>query len=525
MGSHWRKIALGAAFGVVAIVAVATGVSLMSSRDRRPALVAVRPLAPVTRSSTIIVPVAISQTAIRDALERTAPRELSGKPELPSLPLLSDADIGWSVTRGPFTVSVRPEGLSISTALTGSMHASGPFGGPSGLLGRSGDLQGLLGNLLGGSPGSAPRGRQEGRTQEQRADVRGTATVIAHPSLLPDWRVEPNLTSQVTMSDESLSVMGMKLSVPDSIRPLLDRAIDEQVALLGAAVKNSPVVEAAARNEWAKMCRSVSLGALDPQMPNLWLELRPTRAFAANPRIVEQAVYLTVGVQADTRIVPNETKPECPFPAQLEIVQQMEQGRLNIGLPIDIPFTEINRLMEAQLKGKIFPEDKSSAFSATINGVSIAASGDKLLISVAVRANETKSWFGFGADATIHVWGRPVLDRARQMLRLADVSLDVESQAAFGMLGAAARAALPYLEQTLSDKAVIDLVPLAQEARKNIAKAVADFSKRNDAIRVDAQALDLRLVGLEFDAKTLRVIGEAAGTVRAAVLKLDEKLN
>ena len=33
------------------------------------------------------------------------------------------------------------------------------------------------------------------------------------------------------------------------------------------------------------MCRSVSLGAPDPQMPDLWLELRPTRAFAANPRV------------------------------------------------------------------------------------------------------------------------------------------------------------------------------------------------------------------------------------------------
>jgi hypothetical protein len=227
-------------------------------------------------------------------------------------------------------------------------------------------------------------------------------------------------------------------------------------------------------------------------------------------------------VQADTRIVPNETKPECPFPGQLDVVQQIEQGRLSLAFPIDIPFTEISRLMETQLKGKTFPEDKSSAFTATINSVSLAASGNRLLISVGMRANETKSWFGLGADATIYVWGRPILDPARQMLRLIDISLDVESQAAFGMLGAAARAALPYLEQTLSDKAVIDLVPLAQEARTNIAKTVAEFNKRTDSIRVDAEVLDLRLVGLEFDTKTLRVVGEADGTVRANVTKLDE---
>lgn len=526
MGSHWRKIALGAALGVVVIIAIAAGLTLMSPRARRPALSAVPPLAPVTRSSTLIVPVAIAQTAIRDALEKTAPRDLSGKPELPSLPFVGDTDIGWSVSRGPFTVSGKPEGLSISTALTGSMHASGGLASPSGLLGQSRDLQGLLGSLLGDDPGSSQGSQSEeqrGKPPEQRVDIRGAATLIARPSLLSDWRLEPNLTSQVTIADASLSVMGMKLSVPDSIRPLLDSAINEQVALLQAAVRNSPLVEASAREEWAKMCRSVSLGALDPQMPNLWLEVRPTRAYAANPRIDERTVFLTVGVQADTRIVPNETKPQCPFPAQLEIVQQMEQGRVNLALPIDIPFTEINRLMEAELKGKTFPEDKSSAFTATIKSVSLAASGDRLLISVGVRANETKSWFGLGADATINVWGRPILDPARQLLRLGDMSLDVESQAAFGMLGAAARTALPYLEQTLSEKAVIDLVPLAQEARKNIARAVAELGNRNDSIRVDAQALDLRLVGIEFDANTLRIIGEADGTVRAAVMKLDER--
>ena len=50
-------------------------------------------------------------------------------------------------------------------------------------------------------------------------------------------------------------------------------------------------------------------------MPDLWLEIRPMRAIAAQPKIDGNAVTLLVGVQAETRIVPNETKPKCPFPA------------------------------------------------------------------------------------------------------------------------------------------------------------------------------------------------------------------
>ncbi len=523
MSSQWRKIAIGALIGVVAIIGAGWAMKWFGLGERRPALATVPPLAPVTRTSTIVTPVAISHTAIRDALEKAAPPDLSGKADFSRLPLLSNMDVGWSISRGPFTVANRPEGLAVSTALTGTLRG-GRQPGSSGdnLPGQSGNLQNLLGSLFRGNP-APDRQDQTDRTSDQRAEIRGSATLIARPVLLPQWRMEPNLTSEVAIADASFSVMGMKLSVPDAVRPLIERGINEQVSLLQARMRDDPALELAARQEWAKMCRSVSLGAIAPDMPNLWLEVRPTRAFAAHPRLDQAAVNLTIGVQADTRIVPNETKPDCPFPASLDIVQQIEQGRVSIGVPIDIPFTEVDRLVEARLKGKTFPEDNSSAFTATIRSVNFAASGNRLLISVGLRANETKTWFGFGANATIHVWGRPALDRARQMLRFNDLALDVESEAAFGMLGAAARTAVPYLVKALEDNAVIDLGPITEGVRKNVAAAVTEFRKRTDSVRVDAEAVDMRLVDLEFDAKTLRVIAEAEGTVRVAVMKLDDR--
>jgi hypothetical protein len=51
--------------------------------------------------------------------------------------------------------------------------------------------------------------------------------------------------------------------------------------------------------------------------------------------------------------------------------------------------------------------------------------------------------------------GRPVLDPARHTMPLNDIALDVESGAAFGLLGAAARAAAPHLKKGTSDHAVI----------------------------------------------------------------------
>ncbi len=403
----WGKIAGGAVLVVVSFVSAVWAMSLFwpSARDqwpvvvdappvreasnppaapdrveRRPALVEVPPLQPVVRSSRIVTPVAIALTAIGDALEKNAPREVSGRRDSPireMRDLLSNSEVAWTVARGPLAVSGRSDALAVSTPLNGTFRVTGQ------LAGQAGDLAGMLGNLLGGNLG---RDVQNLATKpfDQRAEIRGNVAVTSRPALLPAWRIDPNLAAQVALADASTNILGMRLSISNEVKPLLDRNVNEQVAELQAKVRDDPFMEIAARREWQKMCRSIPLGAAAAGMPNLWLELKPTRAFAAQPRVDQTALTLTVGVQAETRIVPSETKPDCPFPAELELVPQIERGKIEVAVPVDIPFTEVNRLLEAQLKGKTFPEDKSSAFSATVRSVELAGSGDRLLISLRV---------------------------------------------------------------------------------------------------------------------------------------------
>jgi hypothetical protein len=78
------------------------------------------------------------------------------------------------------------------------------------------------------------------------------------------------------------------------------------------------------------------------------------------------------------------------------------------------------------------------------------------------------------------------------------------------------------LEQAVAEHAVVDLVPLAANARQSIDAAISDFRKSDDGVRVDAGISDLRLVDIEFDAKTLRVVAEVNGTAQVAVTKLGE---
>jgi Domain of unknown function (DUF4403) len=480
---------------------------------RRPPLAAMPPLAPATRTSTITAPVAITLGAIRDQIEQHAPRELSGTRDNPLGQLLGKADIGWSMTRTPFTVAGRSEGLVISTALNGTLRVTGQVAEQAGSVGSA------LGNLIGGDAGRRLQ-NIAGKTLDQRADVRGNVTVTARPILDNNWRIDPNLGAQVAVGDSALSIAGVKLSVSNEVKPLLDRTVNEQTAALAARIRNDPALELAARREWAKMCRSISLKGVGADAADLWLEVRPIRAFAAQPRIDENAVTLTLGVEAQTRVSSGETKPDCPFPAELKIVQQLEHGRVALGVPIEMPFAEVSRLLDARLKGRDFPAGGGGAVAITVLGASLAPSGDRLLISLRVKAHEQRTFFGFGGEATVYVWGRPVLDRERQILRLEDVALDVQSEAAFGLLGATARAAMPYLQAALADNAVIDLKPFAASAQQSIGAVLAEFRQAEPGVQVDAAITGLRLVDLAYDANTLRIVAEAEGSAQATVTAL-----
>src|SRR6202049_3240734 len=90
----------------IAVVGVSFFVSLkamdwLSPRGviAAPALVQLPPLPPASRNSVILAPVAIALSAIREAADRSAPRNFAGKADNPVSQVLQNADIGWTAPR------------------------------------------------------------------------------------------------------------------------------------------------------------------------------------------------------------------------------------------------------------------------------------------------------------------------------------------------------------------------------------------------------------------------------------------
>src|SRR5262249_35168804 len=144
-----RSIILGVMIVAISFIGATLAMNVLwpraaaSLKEGRPALVPLPPLKPLAGVSTVLAPAAISMAAIGEALEAQAPRNLAGKRPGVVSPLMPDADIHWTIARGPLNVSGQPDSLVVATPLSGAFQARGTISSAANAVG------GAVGNIIG----------------------------------------------------------------------------------------------------------------------------------------------------------------------------------------------------------------------------------------------------------------------------------------------------------------------------------------------------------------------------------------
>ena len=343
-------IAIGAGVVALSFLIALKAMDWLSARSTSTKLPAqalkeLPPLPPVTRSSFVVAPVVVALSAIRDARRshdaaqfRRQGRQSGGagaaecryRLDRRARPDRGDRRAGHAVA-----VDAADRHASTSRARCRRRR-------PARSAMRS---RGLLGDDAAKQIGSVNI-----KALNANAEIKGNVVITSRPKLAAAWRLEPNLGAQVNLGDTNLSVAGARVNVPAQVKPVIDKTVGEQLNVVAERIRNDPIIERTARQEWAKACRSVPLqgpGATS-SLPLLWLELKPTRAIAAQPLVDASAVTLTMGIEADTRITPTETRPDCPFPDKITIVPPTAGG-VSIAVPIDCLSPSSSKIVNAEI--------------------------------------------------------------------------------------------------------------------------------------------------------------------------------
>lgn len=438
--------------------------------DKTPAL---EPLAEHLSRATI--PISVPIAAVGEALERKTPKLESGSRKNSLGRPFAQSELSWNLSRSRLRVSSRSGALDIATELSGETRATGAI-----QLARKVDFS-------------------------TSGDVLTSVSLTASPTLETNWRVSPNLSEvKIDIQKANIPIKRIgNLDVRGNILPGVRITADALRAQLNQSVARSDFFERAARKGWKRLCGSTPLG----ENSDLWLETRPVVARAAQIRIGREDIRATIGVEVKTRILTEQTRPECPFPGTL-LLEEPKPGSFKIVMPTIIDYETLERRLAEEVVGKSVGKNISIA----VRAIRVHPHGEKLLLETRV-AVEAKILSGTEAKGSLYVIAEPKLDAETQTITLENAALDIDSQnVLFSMAG---KAAEPLLLKAVSKRLPFDLGPKLEELRGGAEDAVLALSSEN--ISVTGEVNRVRLTRLDVGPEHLRLVLTAEGRVRARV--------
>ncbi len=434
---------------------------------------ALEPLAEHLSRATI--PVSVSIAAVGEALERKTPKQESGSRKNSFGRSFAQSELSWNLSRSRLQVSGRSGALNIATELSGEALATGAI-----QLARKIDFS-------------------------ASGDVLASASLTASPTLESNWRVSPNLSEvkiDIQRADIPIKRIG-NLNVRGDILPGVRITADALRTQLNQSVARSDFFEQAARKGWKRLCGSTPLG----EDSDLWLETSPVVARATQVRIGRKDIRTTIGVEVKTRILTEQTQPECPFPKTL-LLEKPKPGGFEIVMPAIIDYETLERTLAEEVVGKSVGKNISIAIKA----VRVLPYGERLLLETEV-AVEAKILSGTEVKGILYVVAEPELDAETQTITLENVALDIDSQnVLFSMAG---KAAEPLLLEAVSKRLPFDLGPKLEELRDGAEEAISTLSSEN--VSVTGKVRQVRITRLDVGPEHLRLVLTAEGRVRARV--------
>ncbi len=460
-------------------VIIAAGVFLSENVSRHDAerpttkTPALEPLAEHLSRATI--PVSVPIAAVGEALERRTPKQESGSRKNSLGRPFAESELIWDLSRSRLQISGRSGALNIATEFSGEARVTGAI-------------------KLTRKTGFSTSG-----------DVLASASLTTSPTLETNWRVSPNLSEvKIDIQRASIPIKRIgNLDVGEDILPGVQIIADKLRTQLNESLARSDFFEQAARKGWKSLCSSTPLG----ENSELWLETRPVVARAAQIRIGRKDINTTIGVDVKTRILTEETQPECLFPETL-LLEKPKPGGFEIVMPATIDYENLERTLAEEVVGKSLGNN----ISIVIKGISIRPYAKMLLLETTV-AVESDYLSGTAAKGTLYVIAEPKLDAGAQTITLENIRLDIDSQnVLFSMAG---KAAEPLLLEAVSKRLPFDLGPKLEELRDEAEGAISALSSEN--VSVAGEVNRVRLNRLDVGPEHLRLVLTAEGSVGARV--------
>lgn len=366
--------------------------------------------------STVVLPVSLNLAAAQERLNEEVPQVLySIDQKIECVPAK------WLKTKiPPVKTKISPE---INCQINGVAQRTGPI-----------TITGMGQQIIVSVPVQASvtgRGTGEiGKHIRETAEAAATLTVIATPSIDPDWNIGLTVDHSVQWTQKPTIVLfGLfPVTFTSLVDPEIQKAINKQKEKLPVLIGELKVRERVEK-AWRELQKPMQIA----KSPELWLTFEPNGVGFSGLRTENNILTARVALSGITDVhlgPPPALQPVALLPLSPDVPPD---GNFNLTIPINLPLSELQTLANGELK-KLEPVKVGGLHELTLSDAKFSERDGALAIELEVLLDNKDGWLDwldvfnwFDVSGTVYLKARPVIDDERRVITLTDVDFDTST--------------------------------------------------------------------------------------------------
>lgn len=418
---------------------------------------------PKPTPSTVIVPITVSMNALRKQLNASLPKPLYQEKARPvAVGFVADTRV---FQRGDIGVFNRGQRLrfDIPVRVRSDVYYKKRDGSKGASVGKGNaemDISALVDFTL-------------------RADW----TLQTQTQLDYSWKKPPKVT-----------VGGVKLDLGDRV----DGPMRKQLPQMEKDIDKMMAESTALRDQLTLVWRMLHQPRKVNDDPELWISILPQQVYANDPQVTGRGIELIAGLYGNVQVTlgePNNQKtggykrklPPRQTPPSKTVTR--------ISVPMNLRWDALTKTARQQLKGMRYdvnlPANAGKAQARLIAVKDIYPSGKQIAVGAQVSVKTPAG----AVKGVVWVLGTPVLDAARQQVRLTDFTFATKTDSV--ALNATLKAARAQLGAALEQQLVFPLKKEMDSLRKTANAAMRDYDL-GDGLRINANFDEIALSGVRL---------------------------
>ena len=253
-------------------------------------------------------------------------------------------------------------------------------------------------------------------------DVSGTIKTAMSPLISPDWDVNPRLELSTDVERAVAKTFLGDIDITGHVRGPVANALGGARGDAEARLKQVLNLRPRCEQLWGQINGVHKLS----DSPPTWLRITPRQAafgrFRYKGDSIESGLALDLLAQASVQDSPPRVVP-VPLPP-LHIGADLGDEFV-LSLPVEIPHAMVNRQLKAELMKNPFNLPGNASLDVT--DAALSSRGNRVLLAIDFRAKGEASQ---SASGRLYLVSVPVLDAAKDLIRLTELKLTAETRSA-----------------------------------------------------------------------------------------------